>query len=70
MNELFSNIPDISKNIMKQVVDSALFSSNPYSAIKIINNYIKAHSSEEEKNFIDFYFKLRMEQLKNESNSN
>lgn len=70
MIELFSEIPQQIKDAAKFWVDMALQQKNPIDGVKMISEFIKTCSNEEEREFIDFYFNMRMEQLRNESNSN
>jgi hypothetical protein len=70
MTELFANIPDHIKQQAKAWVDLALHQINLFDGAKMIKEYHDSCFTEEEKEFVDFYFRMRMEQLKNESNSN
>jgi hypothetical protein len=46
--------------------EMALRQKNILSTIKVLNEYTETCSSEEEKEFVEFYFNMRMEQLLNE----
>lgn len=69
MNEIFADIPQYVKDNVKFWTDMALRQRNPWSAVQIINEYIDSCINEEEKEFSRFYFKMRLEQLRNESDS-
>ena len=69
MIELFSNIPQRIREQSEFWVNLALKQSNLADGIKMIYDYTNSCLNEEEKDFIDFYFNLKMEQLKNESNN-
>lgn len=70
MVEIFYDIPPHIKELAKNWVDLALRQTNPFDAVKMISNFADSCSTEEERDFVDFYFKLRLEQLKNEDDSN
>ena len=69
MIELFPNVPQHIRDLAKEWVDLALRQSNPFEGVKMVSNFANSCSTEEEKEFVDFYFRLRMEQIKNESNN-
>ena len=70
MVELFSEIPQEVKDAAKFWVDMALRQNNPIDGVKMISEFINSCNNKEEKEFVDFYFNMRMEQLRNESNLN
>lgn len=70
MVEIFQSVPDHIKTLAKLWVDLALQQENILDGINMIIEFMKSCDNEEEKEYIDFYFKLRLEQLQNESNSN
>ena len=70
MIELF---PDISENMRKKTkfwVDLALCNHNLYEGLQLISEYVNRCKTEREKEYVDFYFNLRLEQLIDESNFN
>lgn len=69
MIELFPNVPQHIRDLTKEWVDLALRQSNPFEGVKMVSNFANSCSTEEEKEFVDFYFRLRMEQLRNEDDS-
>ena len=69
MVEIFYNIPPHIKELAKNWVDLALRQTNPFEAVKMISNFANSCSTEEERDFVDFYFKLRLERLLNEHNN-
>ena len=70
MIELFTDIPERIKSQAKFWVDQALNEPNILSGLKMINDYRDSCLNEEEKNFVDFYFNLRMEQILSNENTN
>lgn len=68
MIELFPNVRDSTKQLAKNWVDLALIQDNKLTGAKMVFDFKNTCNNEEEKDFVDFYFKLRMEQLLNESN--
>lgn len=69
MTELFTDISPTIKNVIKRIIDITFDSSMKLSdAASIILEFAKTRPHKEQE-FIDFYFNLKMEQLKNESNN-
>lgn len=66
MIEIYANIPENIRKQTKTVVDFALSLKNPMSTARFVNQYVKTTLNEEEQDFIDFYFNMRLEQLKNQ----
>jgi hypothetical protein len=75
MIELFANVSDRIKNETKFWVETAILAFDSRLAAETILKFKNTLNTEEEKDFVDFYFNLRMLQLRegkkpNESNSN
>lgn len=68
--EIFTNISDTLKQRTEFIFNIALKQNNPQSIVKILNNFTNTCINEEEKQFVEFYFNLRMEQLLNGNNDN
>ena len=66
MIELFPDIPEQIRKNAEFMFEMALRQKNILSTIKVLNEYTETCSSEEEKEFVEFYFNMRMEQLLNE----
>ena len=66
MIELFPDIPEQVRKNAEFMFEMALKQKNILSTIKVLNEYTETCSSEEEKEFVEFYFNMRMEQLLNE----
>ena len=66
MEELFSNIPEQSRKNAEFIVEMALRQKNITSAVKVLNEYTNSCTSDEEKEFVEFYFNMKMEQMLNE----
>lgn len=69
MTELFTNIPEHVKQQAKAWVDLAFHQTNLLDGAKMIKEYHDACFTDEEKDFVDFYFRMRLEQLKNEDSN-
>lgn len=67
MNELFTDIPDKDKKMIEFMVDNSLDLKN---ISKNMNNLtvFRNNCSDIEKDFMDFYFNLKLEKMKNENN--
>ena len=70
MEELLPQISESIRERTKFVFDMALLQRTPWEMIKVLNEYTQTCIDPEEKEFTQFYFNMRMEQLKNDSNSN
>lgn len=69
MIEIYGDIPQKVRDQAKFWADMALNQPNLYDGAKMMSEYANSCESEEEKEFVDFYFRLRLEQFKNESNN-
>ena len=69
MIEIFANIPEEVKEQTKLIVNFIFSQLDPESGLKFIESYISSCQDEEEKEFIRFYFNMRMEQLLNENHN-
>lgn len=69
MIELFANLPEEVKEQHERIINFALENFEPQQCLSFLKSYINSCENEEEKEFIDFYFSLRMEQLLNENNN-
>lgn len=65
MVELFADIPEYVKVQSKFWVDLALSQNDPLTAIQMIESYRSSCLNEKEKEFVDFYFNMRVENLTN-----
>lgn len=71
MIEIFDDIPENIKILIKTWADVAFNKSNPLESIEMLAFFENAKTlSDRVKEYAEFYFKLRMEQLKNESDIN
>lgn len=64
MTELFSDISQFSREAAEFIADMAFSKKDPIIAAKMLDKYVASLDDEREKEFAQFYFKLRMEQLK------
>lgn len=69
MVELFAELPEEIKRKNELIIDYALQKFDPEQCLSFISNYINSCEDEEEKQFVIFYFSLKMEQLLNENNN-
>lgn len=70
MKEIFANISDTTKQQAAFMFEMFLRQKNIPKSIEMLSNYVNTTSNEEEKQFLDFYFNMRLEELRNESNFN
>lgn len=69
MIELFADLPKEVKRKTELIIDFIISHFEPQQGIDFIVNYANSCSDEQEKQFIKFYFSLRMEQILNEGNN-
>ena len=69
MVELFSDIPQEVRDRAKFWVDMSLRQNTLIQAAKMIREYMNSCVNEEEADYVDFYFNVRMEELLNASNN-
>ena len=69
MVEIFTNIPEEVKKQTELVANFIFSTLEPEAGLRFMESYISSCENEEEKDFIRFYFKIRMEQLLNENNN-
>lgn len=68
--ELFSNINTEIKQAIQTLVDTAIASSNFLEAQKILIQTKQLLNSDEDRQFMDFYFQLKLEELNHNGDSN
>ena len=69
MTEIFTNITDDMKLGAQLIFDSAIKNNNPIKMVEILNDYTEHCATEEEREFVAFYFNMRMRQLIDESDN-
>ena len=69
MVEIFAELPQEIKDSITKIIDILVDNYNPKDCVSIINEIINTTENEEEKDFIRFYFNLKVEQLNNEGNN-
>ena len=69
MVEIFANIPERVKQGAELIFNAALKTHDAIKMTTMLNDYVNNCIDEEEREFINFYFNLRMEQMLNESNN-
>ena len=70
MIELFADLPVVVKEEIAKIIDTAFDTLELRECAELIAEFAKNCSNQEEQDFIDFYFNLKLEQMKNEDNSN
>jgi len=69
MIEIFEDIPVAIKQTIAQIIDATFNSMEPKAAAELIMDFSK-DMPDRTRDFVDFYFNLKMEQLNDENNSN
>lgn len=69
MVEIFEDIPQRVKDQAELIFELALLQPNFISAVKTLNDYTNTCIDDREREFVEFYFNMKMESLLNE-NSN
>lgn len=69
MVEIFANIPEEVKEQTKLIANFIFSQLEPEAGLKFMESYISSCQDEEEKEFVRFYFNMRMEQILNEGNN-
>lgn len=67
MTELFTELPDNVKRQAEKFVDMTLQNDDPFDIVNILNEYTESCQSEEEREFVQFYINMRLEEMKNGS---
>jgi len=70
MIELFENLTLETRQMITSYIDMALVAVAPEKIPQLINEFAKAMPTEEASDFVDFYFRLKLEELRNGNNSN
>jgi len=63
MIELFTELPQEIKDGIRMYINSALKDFRLLDAAKVISEFANSCNNEEEQNFIDFYFNLKLEEM-------
>ena len=70
MIELFQHLSNETKQMIETYVDMTLLHAEPLKIPMLINDFAKVMTTDEAKDFVDFYFRLKMEELRNGDNYN
>ena len=65
MTEIFKNIPDESKKRAAFMFDLAMRQPDILSAVNSLNEYTETCQDEEEQEFVEFFFRMKLEELMN-----
>ena len=68
--ELFPFISETTRANIKFFLDVAFQQHDVFKGIELFTNYVNSSLTEEEKEYADFCFQIKMEQLKNDQNDN
>lgn len=64
MTELFPNVSQEVRDAARFWVETSLATEDPYEGVKQIMKFKQSLPTEEEQNFVDFYFNMVIEGLK------
>lgn len=67
MVEIFSDIPEAVKINTELTFRTALAQNSVAAAAKILSEYVDSCSNDEEKEYANFYFQMKFEELRNGS---
>ena len=70
MTELFIDIPIEIKKMIIQYIDYIFDNYDLQTGMKYISEFANSCTVEQQAKFIDFYYYLKLEQVRNEDNSN
>ena len=70
MVEIFKDIPQSVKDRAEFIFDITIGSKYIPDVVKVLNDYTNSCVNEEEKEFVQFYFNLRLQELLNGNISN
>ena len=68
MIELFSDISNTVKENAEFIFEMAIRQKNLYESAKVLQNFVSLIEDDKEREFVDFYFNMRMEQFKHGHN--
>ena len=69
MVEIYKDIPEEIRKQTELVANFIFSTLEPEAGLKFMESYISSCQDEEEKEFVRFYFNMRMEQILNENNN-
>lgn len=70
MMELFENLSQEMKQMITSYIDMAIIAVEPMKLPQLISDFANTMPTEEASDFVDFYFKLKLEELRNGNNHN
>ena len=70
MTELFDDISQEMKEMITSYIDMAFIAIEPLKIPQLINDFVNTMPTDNTKNFADFYFRLKIEELRNGDNYN
>lgn len=70
MIELFEDLSQETKQMITSYIDMALIAIEPLKLPQLISDFANTMPTEEASEFVDFYFKLKLEELRNGDNHN
>lgn len=63
MIEIFDTIPEEIKKSTETIFNIALMQKSVSAAAKLLNNYVESCINDEEREFANFYFQMKFEEL-------
>lgn len=66
MTEIFTNVTETFKRQAKNIVDFAFCQDNFLQTMNIMDLVLELCHTEEEREFIDFYFSMKLEEMRDE----
>lgn len=70
MTELFADLSQETKDMITSYIDITLATIEPIKIPQFIYDFARTMPTEEASDFVDFYFNLKLEELRNGDNNN
>lgn len=69
MTELYADLSQEMKQMITSYIDMALIAVYPLELPKLISDFAATMPTQQAQDFVDFYFNLKLEELRNGDNS-
>ena len=70
MTELFDTLSQETRDMITSYIDMAIVAVDPMKLPHLISQFADSMPTEEATDFVDFYFRLKLEELRNGNNRN
>lgn len=70
MTELFDTLSQETRDMITSYIDMAIVAVDPIKLPHLISQFADSMPTEEATDFVDFYFRLKLEELRNGNNRN